>query len=169
MLKQPVPVPSRTEMNVEPTASVCKCSPRRLRRSGDTKNPALNLSHLALADIQTRIQVSCERTIAISLAHPRRNCIRIVLVAATILACERPAPKRWVHLHDRRVSGRNMPAVEWPEVKRALDPPPEKKQPLQASVRGLRHGAVDVETEDRLSGSGSDFRATPPTRFAGTR
>ena len=78
------------------------------------KNPALNLSRLAIMRFNFRAEELFETAIAIRPAQPFGGRIGVLLVGRSPCASESPAPKRRVNLNDHRAIGPHAPTVERP-------------------------------------------------------
>ena len=63
-------------------------------------------------------------------------------------------------------TGRNLPAVERPEMHAVFDTLPDESEPRNTSVCGFRYRPLYVELEDGFGSACSEFGQPAPTRIA---
>ncbi len=86
--------------------------------------------------------------LAVRLRHPGGDAEGVVLVAGAALTGEATTPKGWINLCDGRLSGRDIPPVERPEVHPPSKFPANEAQPRDARVCGFRDRSLNVEVKD---------------------
>ena len=92
-----------------------------------------------------------------------------MLIAGASLAGEAARPQRRIDLGDGGSAGRNVPAVEGPEMDARPKPLPDEAQPWNASMGGLGHAALHVEMKHRFGAAGARLGQAPPAGTAGAR
>jgi len=78
-----------------------------------------------------------------------------VLVASAALVREAARPQGRIDLGNRRMPGRNVPAVERPEMHTLPELPPDEAQPRNPGMGGFRHRALHVEVKHRFCAAGA--------------
>jgi hypothetical protein len=82
----------------------------------ELQHPSFDLSCLKLGWCQGGFEEFREASIEIGGAHPSGDRIGVVLVGVTSLDLEASAPQPRINLPHHRLSTRNVPAVERPEM-----------------------------------------------------
>ena len=79
------------------------------------------------------------------------------------------APQRWIDFGDSRTFGRDIPAVERPEMDAGPEPLADIAQPGDAGMRGFRHRPLYVELKDRFRAARAFLSQPPPAGIAHPR
>ena len=92
-----------------------------------------------------------------------------MLIAVAAFAGEAAAPQRRIDLGDGRTPGRNVPAVERPEMHARPEPLADEAQPGNPGMGGFRHRSLHVEMKHRFCAARALLGQAPPASIAHAR
>ena len=146
---------------------LCLSQPRNRRMNA--QYPALHLRHRALGRRQVGLQERRKATVPVGARQPGGDAEGVVLIAGAALVGEAAAPQGRIDLGDGRASGRNVPAVERPEMHARPKPLADEAQPRNPGVGGFRDRSLHIEMKHRLRAAGAFLGQPPPAGIAHAR
>ena len=102
--------------------SVSRPRTRSTRVTGDAQDPAFDLCDGALVGGQVRFEIRGQIAVPVGMRQPGRDAVGIVLIVGAALPVDAATPQYRVNLSDGRASGRDIPAIEGPEVHTLSNP-----------------------------------------------
>ena len=128
-------------------------------QAGNAQYPALHLRHVRSGGVRSGFKERREAAVPVGVRKPGRDTVGVVLVARALLAREVAAPPGRIDFGDDRAPGRDLPAVEGPEMNALPKPLANKTQLGNPGMGGFGDQSLYVEMKSNVAGYQS-YRVT---------